>query len=119
MLQSLCLGDCSLGRAAFVVASMLLAPAAASASACTDRIVALELAPSDNGASGAAADLPESVDARLHHQPTEESVAGAEGESKTRADQILARARQLDLDGKEAECLETLKALPAPPPDGQ
>jgi hypothetical protein len=98
--------------------AIFLTPAAASAGVCTDKIVALELAQGGPAADDPSTDLPETVGARLHHQPTEASVANAEDQAKNRTQEVLARARQLDLDGKEAECLEALKSI-APPADAQ
>ncbi len=56
----------------------------------------------------------ESTAARLHHQPTRESVAQAEIDAEKQVQAALARATRLDSEGKEAECIATLKdtALP-------
>jgi hypothetical protein len=53
----------------------------------------------------AAASAPESVDALLHHQPTQESVAKAEGEVQKRVETSIELARRLRFEGKRSECV--------------
>jgi hypothetical protein len=58
--------------------------------------------------------LPESTDAKLHRQPTQETVAKAEAEGENDLKAALARARKLDKEGKDSECVAALDRLLLP-----
>jgi hypothetical protein len=57
---------------------------------------------------------PETVGARLHHQPTPETVAEAETEAEKRVDAALRLARELNSEGKESQCLVTIEKVALP-----
>lgn len=59
-------------------------------------------------------DMPESTYAKMHRQPTEETVANARAEAMRTAEQTLVAARNQDAEGKEDECLTTMKVLASP-----
>jgi len=101
----------------FILATCLLAVAGvAVASPCSERVAALQARfeaehPSGAASPGTEADAPESVAAKLHHQPTEESVAGADSKADSAAEarsahfQIEIEQAQAAADsGDEAEC---------------
>jgi hypothetical protein len=101
----------------FILATCILAIAgAAEASPCSEKVAALQARfeaehPSGAATPGTDADAPESVAAKLHHQPTEESVAGAESKADSAAEersahfQIEIEQAQAAADsGDEAEC---------------
>jgi hypothetical protein len=96
------------GAAAFLLlAPAVIFPVAAHASPCSERIAVLETAEND---LKTALHAPQSVAAQLHHQPTPEAVADAESRAKIeKLDGVLAAARKLDAQGKEAECLTFLQ----------
>jgi len=57
---------------------------------------------------------PESTAARLHRQPTPQTVAKAEAEAERKADAALALARKLDSEGKNSECIAALEKVALP-----
>jgi len=76
---------------------------------CRAQITRLELLLSQARASGqAAGSSPESSAARLHHQPTVQSVEQATGEAEKTVETALALARKLDSEGLDAECVAML-----------
>jgi len=103
----------------FVLALALVSttPAVALAGPCTDGISKLQVA-FDQRLDKAAANGPsgtETTDAKMHHQPTQESVAEAEeqlGElspdTAERFTQAMQRARDADEAHNEAQCLSAL-----------
>jgi mono/diheme cytochrome c family protein len=84
-------------------------------SECRKEIVRFETALSqargDHIALGTAS---ESTAARMHRQPTLSSVERAENEAERNTETALVLARKLASDGKEAECLATLKKVALP-----
>jgi hypothetical protein len=101
----------------FILATCILAIAGvAEASPCSQKVAALQARfeaehPSGAASPGTEADAPESIAAKLHHQPTEESVAGAESKADSAAEersahfQIEIEQAQAAADsGDEAEC---------------
>lgn len=56
-----------------------------------------------------APSAPESTAARLHRQPTPETVTKAETDAEKKVDAALTLARKLDADGKESECVTALE----------
>jgi hypothetical protein len=57
---------------------------------------------------------PESVGAMLHHQPTRDSVARAQGETAQKVEDSLAAARKLRLEGRRSECIAVLEKVASP-----
>lgn len=51
---------------------------------------------------------PQSVDAQLHHQPTPQSVGGAEHVANTEGEAALNRARRADAEGNLDACRRAL-----------
>lgn len=64
--------------------------------------------------AGAAASAPESTAARLHRQPTPQSVAQAETEARNKIETALTLARRFESEGKDAECLAVIKGAASP-----
>jgi hypothetical protein len=105
-----------------LLSSLLLAGIAGSASAgpCTGEIARAQ-ARFDlrvEAAAGGGASLPESVGARLHRQPTPDSVARAEqmageGADNERVSALLAQARKADEVGDRSACEQALKDIGA------
>jgi mono/diheme cytochrome c family protein len=86
--------------------------AAAPTTICGREIAKLEQVLSQVRATrGAVASAPETNAARLHRQPTPESVARAEDKAEQTIEATLVTARKLDASGKQDECLATLKAV--------
>jgi mono/diheme cytochrome c family protein len=56
----------------------------------------------------------ESAAARLHRQPTPQTVAKAEAEAKKKIDAALALARKLDSEGKDTACVAALEKIALP-----
>jgi hypothetical protein len=52
---------------------------------------------------------PQSVGAQLGHQPTPSSVMQAEEQAQTGFEATLARAKTLDAQGRDAECMQALR----------
>ena len=80
--------------------------------ACSAAIARVETVLSRARANGhVVASAPESVTARLHRQPTRESVANAVNESEKRIEDSLEIARKLRSDGKRSECVAMLEKV--------
>jgi len=92
-----------------LVALVSMVPATASAQSCDEEIASLETQLKANPTGPLSAH--ESVDATLHHQPTAGSVSAATQAAQERLDRALARARRLKSEGKDAQCLATLKTI--------
>ena len=91
-------------------------PSAAQAGgSCSTEIARLELVLSQARASGRViGSAPESSAARLHRQPTVESVARAAGEAEKTVETVLAFARKLEARGLDAECASMLRKVELP-----
>ena len=90
-----------------LLAAIVGGPAKAQPVRCGERIAALASAERDLTVGLHAR---QSVDAQLHHQPTPGTIAGAQSEAKrAHIATVLTAARRLDTEGKEAECLATLR----------
>jgi len=77
-----------------------------------DRLeTALNKAEMNAGVIGSA---PESATARLHRQPTPQTVAQAEVEARKKIETALALARRLESEGKDAGCVAALKDVALP-----
>ena len=87
-------------------------PPAVEAGSCRAEITHLELALSKARASGqAVGSAPKSSAARLHRQPTAQSVKQAAREAETNVETALALARKLESEGLVAECVAMLKKV--------
>jgi mono/diheme cytochrome c family protein len=79
---------------------------------CLAKITRLERQLSEKGElQQPVGSVPESSAARLHRQPTPQSLKQARREAQANVDTTLAFARQLDADGLNAECLAMLQRL--------
>jgi len=101
-------------RSLIPVAIVLISPIAAHAAPCSEQIARVEMVLSQAQANQQIAPTaPESRAARLHRQPTPETVGKAETVAKDKVEAAVALARKLDSEGKDSECIATLeKALP-------
>jgi len=87
----------------------------APAGQCGAEITRLETALSNARANAEiVGSAPESTAARLHRQPTPETVARAEIEAQKKIETTLMVARRLESQSKDAECIAMLKALALP-----
>ena len=85
---------------------------AASPTTCGTELAKLEQVLSQMvAAHRAVASVSETTAARLHRQPTPESVGRAEERAEQNVETTLASARALDASGKQDECLATLKKV--------
>jgi len=90
-------------------------PSAAQVGSCRTEIARLELVLSQAHASGqAVGNAPESSAARLHRQPTVESVARAASEAEKTVETVLVFARKLEARGLDAECASMLRKVQLP-----
>jgi len=90
-------------------------PPAVQERSCRAEISRLESVLSQARASGkAVGSAPESSAARLHHQPTVQSVEQAAREAEKTVETALALARKLEAEGLEAECVAMLKKVEPP-----
>jgi hypothetical protein len=90
--------------------AVLLYTAPAHAGPCSDEIARLETVLNQAKAEREPAlSAPETLGARLHRQPTPQSV-----EKATKVELALAAARKLDSEGKDAACMATLADVAAP-----
>jgi len=87
--------------------ALLFCVGVAQAETCAQKIAQLEKRIKRTPEPGGAM-LPESTAAKLHHQPTAESVGQAIRQSDA---DTLDDARLLDAEGKEKECLAKIKPL--------
>jgi len=93
----------------FVCAALLtLCAGAVQAETCAQKISRLEKRIHREPATTSGVSLPESTDAKLHHQPTMESIAKAKQQSDA---DTLDDARLLDAEGKEKACRSKIKPL--------
>jgi hypothetical protein len=99
--------------AIFIVCAALGLPIQeAQASTCSSEIARLEAAlggPANR--NNAALTAPESLGAKLHHQPTPASVDRARQAAQSRVGQLLAQAEDLDASGQAGKCLEVVRAV--------
>ena len=90
-------------------------PSAAQVGSCSTEIARLELALSQARASGrVVGSAPESSAARLHRQPTAESVKRAASEAEKTIETVLVFARKLESGGLDAECASMLAKVELP-----
>jgi mono/diheme cytochrome c family protein len=89
--------------------------AAAQAGPCRPEIVRLELALSHARANRqVVGSAPESSAARLHRQPTPQSLGQAVAEAEKAIETALVFARKLEAEGMDAECTAMLKKVQLP-----
>jgi hypothetical protein len=99
-------------RLFILVAIALTYPVVAHAASCREQIARAE-AQLRQGEPQAT--LPESTAAKLHHQPTPETVEKAQTEADNELKAALARARKLDSEGKDSECVAALEKVTLSP----
>jgi hypothetical protein len=86
-----------------------LESASAHINSCADEIAHLEMLVDESmGNPLTKPTVPQSIDAQLHHQPTQNSLRRAEENAKSRFASLLARARTLNADGKITECIQSV-----------
>jgi hypothetical protein len=96
-------------------AAVVRKPPAAQKGSCRAEITRLELVLSRARARGQrAGNLPESSAARLHRQPTVQSVEQATSEAEKTVETALALARKLEAEGLDAECAAMLGTIEPP-----
>lgn len=87
-------------------------PDAVQAGSCCAEIARLELLLTRARASGhSAGSAPESSAARLHHQPTPQSVELGASEAEKAVETVLVLARKLESEGLDAQCAVMLKKI--------
>jgi mono/diheme cytochrome c family protein len=90
-------------------------PPATQEGSCRAQITRLELALSQARTSGRpVGNVPESSAARLHRQPTVQSVEQAKSEAEKTVETALALARKLEAESLEAECAAMLRKIEPP-----
>src|SRR5262249_5985174 len=82
--------------------------ALARSDACSDEIAQLEASIQSMRQPAPKPTLPQTTGAKLHHQPTPESVRRAEEAAQLRFAFALARAKVLSAHGETAECMQAL-----------
>jgi mono/diheme cytochrome c family protein len=96
-------------------AAVVRKPPAAQKGSCRAEITRLELVLGQARARGQrAGNLPESSAARLHRQPTVQSVEQATSEAEKTIETALALARKLEAEGLDAECAAMLGKIEPP-----
>jgi hypothetical protein len=92
---------------AFVLcAGLVLNAESAHAGACGDQIAKLGSSLHQSEVSGGAGlTAPESLAAKLHHQPTPASIGEARKAAQSTTDDLLGQAKDLDAKGDEAACM--------------
>jgi len=87
-------------------------PSAHEPGSCRTQIARVELLLNQARASGhAVGSAPESSAARLHRQPTAQSVQQGAGEAEQTIEKALALARKLESEGLDAECAAMLEKV--------
>jgi mono/diheme cytochrome c family protein len=81
---------------------------------CAAQITRIETALRQARGQSTVGSAPESNAARMHRQPTPDTVSRAETEATKNFETTLAAAKKLGAAGKEAECLAVLKDVAAP-----
>jgi hypothetical protein len=90
-------------------AIVALEMASAHTDTCSDEIARLEaLVDQSIRNQVAKRTLPQSIDAQLHHQPTQESVRRVEENAQLRFVAILTRAKIMNADGKTTQCIQSV-----------
>ena len=83
--------------------------ASAHVGACSDEIARLEaLVDQSMGTPVVKPMSRQSIDAQLHHQPTQDSVRRAEENAQGRFEEILERAKIMNADGQTTECIQSV-----------
>jgi hypothetical protein len=95
--------------------AVVLYSATAHAGPCSDEIARLETVLNQAKADREPAlSAPETLGARLHRQPTPQSVEKATNGAEEKVELALAAARKLDSEGKDAACMATLADVAGP-----
>jgi len=108
--------DSQIAQVAAYLMSLRNQPTTQAGTACSAEITRLAAALSKAQANTVIGSAPESTAARLHRQPTPQTVAQAETEAQKKVEATLTVARRLDSEGKDAECIATLKKIAFPMP---
>jgi hypothetical protein len=82
--------------------------ASAHTDTCSEEIARVALVDQSMGNPIAKPTTAQSVDAQLHHQPTQRSVRTAGENAQSMFAAILARAKALNADGKTDECIQSV-----------
>jgi hypothetical protein len=91
-------------------------PSAAKPGLCPTEIARIESLLNQARANGKiVGTVPESTAARLHRQPTLQSVARATSEAEKDMETALAFAQKLEAEGLDAECAAMLQKVEPPP----
>jgi hypothetical protein len=86
-----------------------LGMASAHADTCSDEIARLEALVDQSMSNPIVKPMSrQSIDAQLHHQPTQESVRRAEENAQGRFEEILERAKIMNADGQTTECIQSV-----------
>jgi hypothetical protein len=102
-------------KGAVLIFVCVVSPSPGWATACSQEINRTELSLEKARIENAfVPDMPESTYAKMHRQPTEETVANARAEAMQTAEQALIIARKQDAEGEEDECLTTMKIFTSP-----
>jgi hypothetical protein len=95
-----------------VAATLGQSVALALAGPCTEQIAQIEQAARANASVPDAGPMaPQSVGAQLHRQPTPNSIKQAQQQTDAQFDATLASAKDLDKQGKRAECTAKVDEL--------
>lgn len=81
----------------------------AHASVCAQRLAELETTLGQSAVGGGAVTGTESLNAKLHHQPTPASVNQAKKAAQTKVSELLEQARDFDAKGESSACMRILK----------
>ena len=101
--------------ALILLSALLFYTVPAHAGPCSDEIARLETVLAQAKAIGdPALSAPETTGARLHRQPTPQSVGRATAGAEEKVELALAAARKLDSEGKDAACMATLADVAVP-----
>jgi hypothetical protein len=117
LLAVLCAAPGLFGSASFVGAAHGVEAALTDppAGACGAAIARLETDFNQARASGhIVVSAPESVDAKLHRQPTSKSIESAQIAAVARIADAITAARKLRVDGKRAQCIFVLQQIASP-----
>lgn len=98
-----------LSGALIACTTLALLAGSAQAGPCTDQIAQFEKSVQRSGKNlEAGPTAPTSTAAKLHRQPTAQSVKEAKEAAQSRFADLLARAKDLDAKGDRAACMQAL-----------
>ena len=89
--------------------TLILRAASADAESCTSDIAQFEDVVRHSGSNWTVGlTAPQSIEAQLGHQPTEESVMLAKRRAQTEFQEKMANAKKLAAQGNDTECMRAL-----------